>query len=54
MKDRLLTVKDIMERYQCCRQTASRIIRSIPHLEDPHLMAYESFIKKWELKQMQG
>jgi hypothetical protein len=50
--ERLLTVKDVMERYQCCRQTASRIIRQVPHIEDPHLMTYESYLRGWEQRQM--
>ena len=33
--ERLLSVKDIMERYQCSRQTAVRHIKRMEHMEKP-------------------
>lgn len=48
MMERLLSVKDIMSRYQCTRDTAVKHIRQMEHLEHPYmvtesaLLAYES------------
>ena len=50
--ENLLTVKDVMERYHCCRQTASRIIRECPHIEDPILATYERHLEARETRQM--
>lgn len=51
---KLLTVSDIMERYGCCRQTASKIISQLPHLEFPRLLVPEKVLEKWELHQLEG
>lgn len=51
---KLLTIADVMERYACCRQTASKIIYALPHLEFPRLMVPEKVLEKWELKQLEG
>lgn len=34
----LLSVKDIMDRYQCSRQTAVRHIQKMEHLERPYMV----------------
>ena len=34
--ERLLSVKDIMARYQCSRQTAIRYIKQMEHMERPY------------------
>lgn len=36
--DRLLSVPDIMARYQCSRQTAVRHIKRMEHLERPYMV----------------
>ena len=46
--DRLLTVRDVMERYQCSRQTASKIIHQLPHMEQPRLLVREKTLARWE------
>ena len=51
---KLLTVAEVMARYECCRQTASKIIYSLPHIEYPRLMIPEKVLEKWELNQMEG
>ena len=47
--ERLLSVKDIMERYQCSRQTAVRHIKRMEHMEKP-LMVRESVLAADERK----
>ena len=47
--ERLLSVKDLMERYQCSRQTAVRHIRRMEHLEKP-LMVRASVLEADERK----
>ena len=50
MMDRLVTVKEMKERYQCSNQTARRYLRRCdPHLENP-LAAPEWAVKEWEDK----
>lgn len=36
--ERLLSVSDIMSRYQCSRQTAVRHIQRMEHLERPYMV----------------
>ena len=45
--ERLLSVADLMARYQCSRQTAIRYIRKMEHLEKPY-MVRESVLTAWE------
>jgi len=45
--ERLFSVADLMERYQCSRQTAVRYIRKMEHMEKP-LMVRESVLAAWE------
>ena len=45
--ERLLSVSDLMDRYQVSRQTAVRYIRKLEHLEKPY-MVRESVLKAWE------
>lgn len=45
--ERLLSVKDLMDRYQCSRQTAARYIRRMEHLERP-LAVRQSVVEAWE------
>ena len=47
--ERLLSVKDIAERYQCKPATARRYMRDMQHLETP-LMVTERAVKVWEAK----
>lgn len=47
MKDRLLTVSDIQERYQCSPNTARNYIRRMEHMEKP-LRVRESVLREWE------
>lgn len=47
MMERLLSVADLMERYQCSRQTAVRYMRKLEHMERP-LMIRASVIEAWE------
>ena len=49
--ERLLSVKDIMARYQCSRQTASKRIHEMPHIEDP-LMVTEKAVMEWESRRL--
>ena len=48
----LLGVTDIMERYKCCRHTASKLMHQMHHLTSPRLMVTESAVKAWEYEQM--
>ena len=45
--ERLLSVADMMERYQCSRQTAVRYIRKMEHMEKP-LMVRQSVVEAWD------
>ena len=45
---RLLTAKDISERYQVSVKTARRYMRKMPHMEKP-LMVTEAAVEAWEL-----
>lgn len=48
--ERLITPKDVMERYGCSRQTARKYIRQCnPHMERP-LAVHESAFREWELR----
>ena len=47
MMERLLSVQDIMNRYQCSRQTAVRHIRRMEHMEKP-LMVTEKALTAYE------
>lgn len=50
--ERLLSVKDICERYQVKdARTARRIMRDMEHMESP-LMVTERAVKEWERKRM--
>jgi len=45
--ERLLSVQDLMERYQCSRQTAIRYIQKMEHMERPY-MVRASVLEAWE------
>lgn len=45
--ERLLSVADLMERYQCSRQTAIRYIQKMEHMEKPY-MVRASVLEAWE------
>lgn len=47
--ERLLSVKDLMDRYQCSRQTAVRHIKRMEHMEKP-LMVRQSVLEADERK----
>ena len=50
--DRLVTVKEMRERYGCSNPTARKYLRQcIPHLEDP-LVAPEWAVTEWEQNRM--
>ena len=50
--DRLVTVKEMAQRYGCSNPTARKYLRQcVPHLEDP-LVAPEWAVKEWEEKRM--
>lgn len=36
--DRLLSVADLMDRYQCSRQTAIRHMQKMEHMEKPYMV----------------
>lgn len=44
---KLLSVKDIQERYQCNPATARKYIRDMDHIEQP-LMVSEKAVNEWE------
>lgn len=48
----LLGVPEIMQRYRCCRQTASKRMRQMKHLENP-LLVPEWAVMQWEQEQME-
>ena len=45
--ERLLSVQDLMERYQCSRQTAIRYMQKLEHMEKPY-MVRETVLAAWE------
>lgn len=45
--ERLLSVADLMDRYQCSRQTAVRYIQKMEHMEKPY-MVRETVLAAWE------
>lgn len=45
--ERLLSVSDIMDRYQCSRQTAIRYMQKMEHMEKPY-MVRASVLEAWE------
>ena len=45
--ERLLSVKDMMERYQCSRQTAVRYMLKMEHQEKPYKVR-ESVVEAWD------
>ena len=45
--DRLLSVADLMDRYQCSRQTAIRYMRKMEHQERPYMVT-EKALRAWE------
>lgn len=48
--ERLVTVKEMRERYGCSNPTARKYLRQVvPHMEDP-LVAPEWAVKEWEEK----
>ena len=50
--DRLVTVKEMRERYGCSNPTARKYLRQcVPHLEDP-LVAPEWAVIEWEQNRM--
>ena len=49
--ERILSTRDIAERYQCSLQCARNYIRKMVHMENP-LMVYESELMAWEQSRM--
>ena len=49
--DRLLSVNDVMDRYQCSANTARSRMRQMPHMEKP-LMVSERAVRDWEAGKM--
>ena len=47
--ERLLSVKDISERYQCKPATARQYMRNMVHMERP-LMVTERAVREWETR----
>ena len=45
--ERLLSVRDMMARYQCSRQTAIRYMQKLEHMENPY-MVRASVVEAWE------
>lgn len=45
--ERLLSVQDLMDRYQCSRQTAIRYMRKMEHQERPYMVT-EKALRAWE------
>ena len=45
--ERLLSVADLMDRYQCSRQTAVRYMQKLEHMERPYMIR-ESVLAAWE------
>ena len=49
--ERLLSVKDIQERYQCNPATARKYMREMLHMEKP-LMVSERAVSDWEKRKL--
>ena len=49
--EKILTVKDIAQRYKCSAQCARNYLRRMPHMEGP-LAVYESDLVAWEQSRM--
>ena len=49
---RLLTVKEMAERYRCSEKTARRYMRSMEHMEKP-LRVTETALEIWEYNRTQ-
>lgn len=45
--ERLLSVTDLMDRYQCSRQTAIRYMQKLEHMEKPYMIK-ASVLEAWE------
>lgn len=45
--ERLLSVADLMDRYQCSRQTAIRYMQKLEHMEKPYMIK-ASVLEAWE------
>ena len=45
--ERLLSVADLMDRYQCSRQTAIRYMQKLEHMEKPYMIR-ASVLEAWE------
>ena len=45
--EKLLSVKDIMARYQCSRQTAIRYIKQMEHMERLYMVTERAFME-WD------
>ena len=45
--EQLLSVKDMMARYQCSRQTAVRYMQKMEHMENPYMVRV-SVVEAWE------
>ena len=52
MVKRLLTVKEMAERYKCSEKTARRYMRQIDHMEKP-LRVTETAVESWEYSRTQ-
>lgn len=46
--DRLYSVQDVCERYQCKPATARKYMRDMEHMETPRLMVTERAVAAWE------
>ena len=47
MMEKLLSVADMMARYQCSRQTAIRYMQKMEHMEKPY-MVRQSVVEAWD------
>ena len=47
MMEKLLSVADMMARYQCSRQTAIRYMQRMEHMEKPY-MVRQSVVEAWD------
>ena len=45
--EKLLSVADMMARYQCSRQTAIRYMQKMEHMEKPY-MVRQSVVEAWD------
>ena len=45
--EKLLSVADMMSRYQCSRQTAIRYMQKMEHMEKPY-MVRQSVVEAWD------